>query len=249
MTKAQGRYVEHYTQTLIGAIFGDEEESEVEIDMDQYADLTNREVELPAFYHTEESQQSRWKCSRCDNENDILGHYGYCSSCGYRNNLNLLKRELGVLKDHSAASDPHETLKDVVSQFDGFCRNLVECLAAQVPMTLARQNVTQGLRCHNVRNFRNVLKNVFDIEIFQTMNDEQQQFAQIKFLRRHLYEHKAGVVDKEYLEASGDNVRIMQKLREQPGEVRRLVDIVERMATALDEGFHSILRPREIGPV
>ncbi len=244
-TPAQLRYVEHYTKTLVQAIWGDENEIEVVIDMDRYADRANSEVERPAFYYTEERQQSRWRCSRCGNEQDILAHYGYCSSCGYRNNAELLRRELEGIRLRCETDAGHEHLKDIVSHFEGFGRDLVERLAEQVPMTSARRKMVLDLRFHNIRHAREALQDVFGIEIFRRISDERQAFAHVKFLRRHVYEHRAGVADQEYLDASGDTVRLGQRLSEEVGDIRRLVDVVEGMAKNLDNGFHEILQPRE----
>jgi hypothetical protein len=245
-TDAQLRYIEHYTQTLVEAINGDETEAEVVIDMDQYADLANSEVERPAFYHAEESQQSRWRCSKCGNEDDILGHYGYCSSCGYRNNAELLSRDLAAIRERCQTGEGRELLKDLVSHFEGFSRDLVERLGERVPLTPTRRNIVRDLRFHDVSHARNALLDVFGIDIFRGLNDEQKQFVQIKFLRRNLYEHRAGVADEAYLDASGDTVRLGQRLSEHAGEIRRLVDMVGRTAGNLDEGFHAILPPRNV---
>ncbi len=245
-TDAQVRYIEHYTKTLLEAIHGEEEETEVVIDMDQYADRTNREIERPACYYAEESQQSQWTCSRCDNTDDILGHYGYCSSSGYRNNLGLVQQKLAAIRDRCTTGDAHEFLKDIVSHFEGFGRDLVEQLAGRIAMTPARRNAVRGLRFHNISRTRDVLRAVFDIDMFQGINEERQRFAHVKFLRRNLYEHRAGVVDQEYLDASGDDVRLGQRLSEHVGDVRLLIDIAEYMAANLDHGFHAIFPSREV---
>jgi hypothetical protein len=245
-TEAQHRYIEHYTSTLRSAVGGAEPEIDVVIDMDVYADRVNEEVERPPFYHAEERQQSRWRCSRCQNDNDILGHYGYCSACAYRNNAVLLGRELADLKERCEVGPAHEHLKDAVSHFEGFGRDLVERLLERVPMTPARANTVRDLRFHNVSRAGDVLLSAFDIDLFAGMNEERRQFVHRKFLRRNLYEHRAGVVDQDYLDASGDEMRLGQRLSEHSGDVRRLIDLVELMAANFDSGFHSVLPPREI---
>ena len=66
----------------------DIENGEVVIDMNEVADAAKlRPEERPSFYVSEESQQHKFKCSACEEFNDILGRFGYCSLCGTRNDL------------------------------------------------------------------------------------------------------------------------------------------------------------------
>lgn len=248
VTPAQLRYVRHYTATLTSAIYGEADEAEVVIDMDQYADRSNREGDLPAFYYAEESQQSRWTCTQCRNSNDILGHYGYCCSCGYRNNIDLMQADIASIRDRSVdgLGDAHRLLQELVSKFEGFGRDLVEQLLQRVPITPARRRVLEALRFHNLNRAREIIAEVFDIDMFSGLSDEKRDFAQVKFLRRNLYEHRAGVVDQEYIDISRDvTVRLGQRISEHPGEVRRLADAVSDLAENLSEGFHQMLPAQE----
>lgn len=63
-----------------------EEDGEYTIDMDAISDGIQDGAEVPDFYYAEESQQCRFQCTICGSRNDILGKYGHCSCCGYRNN-------------------------------------------------------------------------------------------------------------------------------------------------------------------
>src|SRR5262249_34289518 len=61
------------------------------IDMDPVADqVAAKPTERPKFYYAEQSQQHRYTCDACGAEDDILGRYAYCSSCGTRNDLQEL---------------------------------------------------------------------------------------------------------------------------------------------------------------
>lgn len=87
LSKAQRDFIVHYCDVLTNAI-ADIENGEVVIDMNEVADAAKlRPEERPSFYVSEESQQHKFKCSACEEFNDILGRFGYCSLCGTRNDL------------------------------------------------------------------------------------------------------------------------------------------------------------------
>ena len=128
LTPAQKAYVTHYLDTLLNAL--DEEmqpgtEREIVIDMDAVADQKPDQPK-PAFYYTSASQQTRYKCEHCGEFNDIRGLYGYCASCGRRNNVQSLKGSFGKLRERliSGQSSPIDTIKSAVSEFDACCRDL-----------------------------------------------------------------------------------------------------------------------------
>ena len=84
---AQLRYVKHYCATLSAGIQA-EEQLAIEIDMDAVADATAAAQEdRPAFYVSDESQQRKFTCKACEEYNDIIGRFGYCSRCGTRSDL------------------------------------------------------------------------------------------------------------------------------------------------------------------
>jgi len=61
--------------------------------MDEVADAVQAGGQRPDFYYVEETQQNKYQCEVCDDEQDILGQFGYCSCCGLRNPLTSLKRK------------------------------------------------------------------------------------------------------------------------------------------------------------
>jgi hypothetical protein len=91
LTDAQRSYVAQYCALLRHALEQDED-GEYTIDMDAVADAAGKDTEKPPFYYAEESQQNQFTCEACGGFNDILGQFGYCSTCGTRNDLQLDSR-------------------------------------------------------------------------------------------------------------------------------------------------------------
>jgi len=98
LTKAQRRYIAQYCETLETALTTDEDGDHV-IDMDAVADAAGKGGERPPFFYTEERQQNTFKCSACDQVTDILGTFGYCSTCGTRNDLQEFTETIQRLRD------------------------------------------------------------------------------------------------------------------------------------------------------
>lgn len=93
-----------------------------------------------------------------------------------------------------------------------------------------------------------MFRNIFDIDIFKGMSDEDIALAKLMFHRRHVYEHKGGEADEKYIADSGDNVRLKQALRETLESAHRTADLVTKLAANLYKGFTEMFPPLE-GPI
>lgn len=85
------------------------------------------------------------------------------------------------------------------------------------------------------------LRGWFAIEIFKGLNQEDPEFLNREFNRRHLIIHRAGRVDEEYLEKTRDtSVRLNQTLRIRSNEVARLSELLRQCANNFFDQFASI---------
>ena len=201
-----------------------------------------------AFYYAEESQQNKFTCNACGASNDILGRFGYCSTCGTRNDLQELSdKTIPALRTRINSGGPHEAcVKDAVSEFDSFVGVCVTQLVKHVRMTPARRNRLENRRFHNLEVVAADLKEILDFDILDGMTVDDIEFAKLMFHRRHVYEHKGGEADEKYIADSGDNsVRVKQLLHETVESAHRIAGLVLKMATNLHRGFHEIFPPDE----
>jgi Zn finger protein HypA/HybF involved in hydrogenase expression len=244
LSKAQLKFVRHYCAVLMDAL--DEIESgEVTIDMDEVADAAEKNVaDRPAFYIAEESQQHKFKCKSCDEFNDILGRFGYCSLCGTRNDLTEFEDSTAIVIRNrlNSGAQPQDCVRDVVAAFDTLVSQYAKQLAAQVPMTSRRVTRLTKFSFHDLDETRNILKDWFDIDIYAGIKDSDIDQAKRMFHRRHLYEHNGGEVDEKYLQKSGDKtVRLKQVIRESQEGAHALLGTLSRMARNLHAGFHELI--------
>jgi hypothetical protein len=250
LTDAQRIYVQHYVNILLEGLEADMDpgtDRELVIDMDAIADRGSGQPR-PAFYHTSESQQTRYKCDHCNDFNDIRGKYGYCASCGWRNNIQSLRSTFSTMRDrlndgHASAAD---TVKSAVSEFDACCRDLTTQIRKRIPMKPGRKADLERLIFHDLDSAGvSLLKTMFEIDILRGMDGER-SFLRMMMHRRHVFEHNAGVADQRYLKESGDaDIREGALIRETQANAHRLVGVLARMTENFDADFHEIFKPTD----
>jgi predicted RNA-binding Zn-ribbon protein involved in translation (DUF1610 family) len=247
LTEGHKNYVKHYVDKFME---GYEKGKSVTIDLDALAarDIPNK----PPHYYLEEKQQTRITCSACRVTSDIMGQFGFCPHCGHRNSLavflsQMKKQEESVVnprygvdqRDYRDA-EWRAIVKQCVSDFEGFGRDILSVLLKEIPATPARKKAISEISFHNPIKAAEDIKAYFDIDILQGIDQPQQEFIKRRFLRRHIYEHNAGVADEDYVSRSGENVRVGQLIREQSSNVQTLIDLLRKAATNFADGFHSI---------
>ena len=245
LTKAQRHYVAQYCELMNAAL--DVEDGDHVIDMDAVADATGKDEEKPPFYYAEVSQQTKFTCEACGQVSDILGSYGYCSTCNTRNDLQQIDAAIRLLHERIKGGGTYENcVKDAVTLFDSFTNQLAKELLSNVPMTPARRNRIEKRSLHKLDSIAMDFQAVFDIDILAGMSDEDVKFTAIMFHRRNVYEHNGGEADEQYIIDSGDSsVQPKQALRETNETAHKLANIVLKMASNLHQGFHAIFPPED----
>jgi hypothetical protein len=241
LTQAHFAYVRHYARTLLDGMGATApgQSNQVTIDMDAIVDGAG-DIPKPEFYYPGTSQQTRFKCVRCQVNNDIRGRYGFCSGCGWRNNLADLQGQIKIIREeiNTDRLTAAEAVKKIVSVFDACCRDWAAQLAT-VPMRARRRKELLETLFHRI-DAADVLRRTFDIDFHRGM-DEDLKFLQMMFHRRHVFEHEGGVATLRYLNESGDNsIAEGTLIRESRENAHRLAGCIVRMATNFETGFHEI---------
>jgi hypothetical protein len=245
LTDGQRAFVKRFCDEVTAALER-EEVGKFTLDIDKIADEVSKGADRPDFYYAEETQQRQFQCEACSGQNDITGHYGYCSCCGTRSELSYFRSQLDAFREALRSSKaPSAVLCDVVSAFDSTLKQYVRQLLAHVPMTAARRSRLDKLSLHNIATCARELEAIFDIKMLQGV--DQQDLLTRSFLRRHVYEHNGGVVDANYFDQSGDTtVRLNEAISETMNNVFAVADMASKMIKNVHQGFHDILPPERI---
>lgn len=246
LTPAHNSYVRHYAETLMAGLDSVEpgQTKQIIIDMDAIVDSAD-DVPKPDFYHPGTSQQTRFKCVKCGNENDIRGRFGYCSSCGWRSNVADLRSQMDKLRTdlNEGRVTTEDAVKKIVSLFDSCCRDLVAQLAT-LPLLERRRAEVLAVLFHRTEA-ASIIEKVFGIELLRGM-DADTAFLRQMFHRRHVFEHEGGVVTRRYLEESGDaSTPEGTLIRETRENAHRFAGCLVRMATNFEAGFHELVGVKE----
>jgi len=246
LTEGQLKYVNTFCEHILQSIES-EQDGEYIINMDEVADAVGKNQKKPKFYYAEESQQNKYMCSACGESNDILGRYGYCSNCGTHNGVLEFEKDINNIRDRIKEGQSYEAcVKDAVSAFDGYARQIAKQLACRIPMTRARRKEWLKKKFHNLKFCAETLKNIFDINVFKKFKKDDIDFVIRMFHRRHVYEHNGGEVDEKYIHDSGDiSVRPKQIIRENSKTATRIADLVVNMVKNIHDDFHDIFPPED----
>ena len=241
LTAGQRKYIHDFCEQITQAIQS-EHDGEYIINMDEVADAAGKDLEKPKFYYAEESQQNKYNCAACNETNDILGRYGYCSNCGTHNGVFELEKDINDIRYKIKEGHSYEAcVRNAVSAFDSYVRQIAKQLATRVPLTAERRKEWLKKKFHNLKPCSEDFNTIFDIKVFKQFKKDDIDFAILMFHRRHVYEHNGGEVDEKYIRDSGDtSVRPKQIIRESSETSLRIADLVIKMSKNIHNDFHDI---------
>jgi hypothetical protein len=179
-------------------------------------------------------------CERCTLRYTIYGVFGFCPDCAVHNsgqilskNLELVEKLLAVAETQDAQVAQHLTenaLEDCVSAFDGFGRETCRVFAPKA----IRPEKAAEIRFQNIAAARDRVKEQFSVDFAATAAPADWTHILRAFQKRHLLAHKMGVVDEDYLSATGDSPSLLgRKVSILAPEVRELSGRLQELGREL----------------
>jgi hypothetical protein len=194
-----------------------------------------------ALRHYRESKlETEVVCDRCTLRYTIYGVFGFCPDCGVHNSLQILKKNLELVQKLLAVAETQEApvaqqlienaLEDCVSAFDGFGRETCRVFSPKA----AQPEKAVEIRFQNISVARDRVRQQFSVDFASTTASTDWKAILRSFQKRHLLAHKMGVVDEDYLSATGDLATFLgRKVSISAAEVRDLVDRLSRLGDNL----------------
>lgn len=199
-----------------------------------------------SFYLGEERQQRHRLCLACGTGQDVLGSSSYCCACGTRDDREVLGDALEAARHRARRGELAGALRDAVSSVDSFVAAIVAELVSRVPLTTSRKNYWGKNRPkHKFVETIQRLDGDFGFRTGDALTKSEQLLAMKLVARRHLHEHKGGIVDQEYLDETGDNLRLGQAVTEDQREIFDLIGLMGKFGQAVMKGFHEMFPPSE----
>lgn len=190
----------------------------------------------PIHYYREKELETEVVCESCTLRYAIYGVFGWCPDCGVHNSVQMLVKNLELARKELALAESVEkelaehlicdALKNVVSAFDGFGREICHQKGHEVRF----QNLP-GAR-------RNVLE-LFKFDFADQLATGEWEAICLIFQKRHLLSHKMGVIDEDYVQKANDPRAIVgRKVHVSKEEIEQSVSLVETLGKRL---FSTIL--------
>ena len=194
---------------------------------------------VPIRYYGEKQLETEVVCANCTLQYSVYGVFAFCPDCGQHNSLQILEKNLEVVSKmvNISVAEPElseklieNALEDCVSAFDAFGRELIRVLAEKTP----NAERAKKINFQNLLDSRARLRNLFDIDLAAPLSQESWAEVVRLFQKRHLFAHKMGVVDQEYIDKSGDIEAIVgRKVSLSYGEVTSALQAVRGIAESM----------------
>lgn len=179
-------------------------------------------------------------CERCTLRYTIYGVFGFCPDCAVHNSLQILNKNLELIQKLLAVAETQETqvaqhlienaLEDCVSAFDGFGRETCRVFATKA----VKPEKASEIRFQNIAVARDRVREQFSVDFAATTAPADWKHILRAFQKRHLLAHKMGVMDEDYLSATGDSPSLLgRKVSIVASEVRELVARLQSIGAEL----------------
>lgn len=190
----------------------------------------------PIRYPRDFNLETYVECTTCTLKYAVYGVYAFCPDCGERNALQILDKNLDIASKIlavSASMDASLTEALIGNALTSIVAAL-DCFGREVCRTYAPKSVSAE-KAHNIR-FQNLVraqtrvKDLFGFDIASSTPSSDWGTTIRCFQKRHLLEHKSGVVDEEYLNKANDSsARLGRKISLTAHEVEELISIVRNL--------------------
>lgn len=207
-----------------------------------------RPIMLPL--EAQEQMRQRFTCEQCGCRYASVGAAFFCHACGHNSarstfdqTIALVRKNLAALEsvsksiaenfDGDMAKDfTRETLEGNVGRLISAFQRLAEALFDELPnrsQFKPRKNLFQNLS-ESSALWRQAGKDRYEDAL-----DAAEYADLVKlFQRRHVLEHREGIVDQAYIDNSGDSLySVGQRLVIKQNDVERLAALIEKLAAHL----------------
>ncbi len=194
----------------------------------------------PIRHYREKKLETEVVCDRCTLRYAIYGVFGFCPDCGAHNSLQILNKNLELVEKLLAVADTQEqnvaqhlienALEDCVSAFDGFGRETCRVFASKA----TTPKKAAGIHFQNIVGARDRVQDQFGVDFAGKTASADWTHILIAFQKRHLLAHNMGVVDGDYLSATGESHMLLgRKVSVTGPEVRELVSRLQVLGAKL----------------
>lgn len=196
---------------------------------------------IPIAEYTEKDLETKLVCVNCTLSYAVYGVFAFCPDCREHNSLQIYLANLDVVTKLLAMiatvdKDIKEALVEsclgkVVSAFDGYGRELCGIYASKAldPVKAAKVSF------QSVQQARTHVQTHFGFDLAASLSASEWQDIIRLFQKRHLFAHKAGEIDDDYIAKANDRFAIKgHKVTLSHDEIVTLIDQVKRLGVYMN---------------
>ncbi len=187
----------------------------------------------PIIRYHEKDLEQKVLCKQCTLEYAIYGKFGYCPDCGIHNSHEIFINNLEIFKKLlllSSNQKPEisrliidDALKNSVSIFDGFCREI-----------LRLKDSSHKISFQNIENARKKILQSYNFDIINGIRETEWVKIIEAFQKRHLLSHKLGIIDEQYIKKTKSIPTLLGKRIDVcEEEVLEVTDLLKKIAEDL----------------
>ncbi len=196
---------------------------------------------FPIRHYREKQLETPLTCDACTLQYAVYGVFAFCPDCHAHNSLQILEANINLARKELALAASQadgdlrrylveDALENCVSAFDGFARESCRVRAAKS----ADPPACETLSFQNLPRATKRLQALFACDFQGAVSASAWTAAHTDFMRRHLLAHRAGVVDQQYLNETGDPDAVLgRRITIDASRVGQLADIVLVMGRSL----------------
>lgn len=185
------------------------------------------------FY--EEKLETVVICENCTLRYSVFGLFAFCPDCGIHNSITILKENLQRVEAMlELAGNPNSDLtEELIGNALGHCVATFDGYGREICKLKGKEFGFQNLWKASER-----VATEWGFHLNQSVSEPDWKFALLMFQKRHLFAHKLGVIDQEYIEKTSQPASLLgRKVKVEPEEVKALKRVITDLAVALAAGL------------
>lgn len=230
-----------------------------------------RRTPKPLHTYMETETRRELSCNTCGNHTAVYRISMFCPVCGMRPPLEAFNEgvratraaleaftkipsEVAALLEAQGGAEALyvSALVDVVSAFETYARERFRLSMVDRVGNAEADRLVDSLRPNAFQNLANA-DALYDehsgISLQALVSGHEWTGVSLAFERRHLFQHRRGIVDERYIERSGDRgARIGMRLSINERQVLEAVALVEKLAEAVEKAGHGQQREKLTSP-
>ncbi len=253
INKIAQQYAKQYISNILDQTFGKI------VNNTKNVTITYKKSPISYIENKPIEQRPEWSleiiCEKCNTRYSVIGSAFFCPLCGHNSieymltdALNLIERKLNSIDElkklysnlYGVEISESMIQKLIESSLNELVSTFQKYMAEQYKHTSKKINI-------NANDFQILekgsllFKESIGYDYSQWLNDNEINYMNLQFQRRHILEHNGGIVDDRYILKSGDTNYILgQRLIIKPNEVIKLLNIIRKLCTGLHSYINKI---------